>query len=58
MRTVTLLVALLIALLLGSATAVAGKESSLASFPFSGRLDYKIDRDGTEVGFCLNSSAC
>src|SRR5215831_6588479 len=50
MRTIRPIVALLTALLLGSPTTVAGKELSLTNFPSPGRLDYKIDRNGSEVG--------
>ncbi len=51
MRIVTPIVALLIALLLGSAAVAASNNLALARFPPAGRLDYKIVRDGDEVGF-------
>src|SRR5262245_53447665 len=51
MRTVTPLVPLLVGLLLGSPAVAAGEDLSLAGLPSPGRLDYKIDRDGSEIGF-------
>lgn len=51
MRTVTPIVALLIALLLGSAAGIASNDLVLVSFPPAARLDYKVVRDGDEVGF-------
>ena len=51
MRFITLIVALLIALLVGSEAVAAGNDLALARFPPAGRLDYKIVRDGDEVGF-------
>lgn len=51
MRTVTSIVALLIALLLGSVAAASSDDLALASFPPTGRLDYKIVREGDEIGF-------
>ncbi len=51
MRTVTPIVALLIALLLGSVAVASSNDLAFASFPPAGRLDYKIVREGDEVGF-------
>jgi hypothetical protein len=51
MRTVTPIVALLISLLLGSVAVASSDDLALASFPPAGRLDYKIVREGDEVGF-------
>jgi hypothetical protein len=47
----TPIVALLIALLLGSEAVAASNDLTLSSFPPAGHLDYKITRDGDEVGF-------
>jgi len=51
MRTTTPVVALLIALFLGFPVVATSNDLALASFPPTGRLDYKIVRDGDEVGF-------
>ena len=51
MRIVTPIVALLIALLIELPVAAADNDLALASFPPAGRLDYKIIRDGDDVGF-------
>jgi len=51
MRIATPIVALLVALLLGSAAVAASNDLALAGFPPAGRLDYKITRNGGEVGF-------
>ena len=51
MRAVSSIVILSIALLIAFPLAAAGSDLALASFPPSGRLDYKIVRNGSEVGF-------
>jgi hypothetical protein len=51
MRTTSPAVALLIALFLGSPVVAASNDIALARFPPAGHLDYKILRDGDEVGF-------
>lgn len=51
MRIATPIVALLIALLLGSVAAASSNDLALASFRPAGRLDYKIVRHGDEIGF-------
>jgi uncharacterized protein DUF6134 len=51
MRTAISTVVLVIVLLFGLAAQAASNDSALSTYPPAGRLDYKILRDGDEIGF-------